>query len=134
MEQLQLDQLVARLEVAFGEEAPFSARELETEDLEVLKRVFGDEGYQVYLQDQVNRQIIRDYLVNAIMLGYVPEQDLAAIRQQMTSREGRAALSLEMLMSAVEQASEVVAGAAAARLIRLKSATERPPYIKLIDS
>jgi chemotaxis protein CheY-P-specific phosphatase CheC len=134
VEQLQLDQLVARLEGAFGEEPPFSSRELEAGDLEVLKRVFGDEGYQVYLQDQVNRQIIRDYLVNAVMLGYVPEQDLADIRQQMMSHEGRAALSLDMLMSAVEQAGDVVAGAAAARLTRLKSATERPPYIKLIDS
>lgn len=134
MEHIQLDQLAKRLEGAFGDATPFTARELAQEDIDVLQRIFEDDGYQVYLQDQVNRQIIKDYLLNAVILGYVPEQELAGIAQQMTSREGRASLSLQMLMSSVDQADELIARADSRPLSRLKSDTGRPPYIKLIES
>lgn len=134
MEQIQLDQLAARLDGAFGDAIPFTARELAQEDIDVLQRVFEDDGYRVYLQDQVNRQIIKDYLINAVMLGHVPEQELAAIAEQMTSREGRASLSLQMLMSGVEQADELVSRADSRPLSRLKPDTGRPSYIKLIEN
>lgn len=134
LEPVQLNDLLERLESAFGDEAPFAGRELASDEVEVLQQVFADSGYQLYLQDQVNRQIIRDYLINAVMLGYVSEQDLSVITPQMTSREGRAALSLQMLMSAVEQAGELVAGTALPHLKPLKPEAGRPPYIKLIES
>lgn len=134
LEHIQLDQLAKRLEGAFGDATPFTARELAQEDIDVLQRIFEDDGYQVYLQDQVNRQIIKDYLLNAVILGYVPEQELVRIAEQMTSREGRASLSLQMLMSSVDQAGELIARADPRPLSRLKSDTERPPYIKLIES
>ena len=66
---LQLDEITRRINLAFGEDLPFSRAELVEDDLQALERVFGDEGYQQFLQDQVNRQIIRDYLINAILLG-----------------------------------------------------------------
>ena len=134
MEQLQLDRLVQHLEGAFGEEPPFSSGELTLGQVDVLREVFGDDGYQSYLQDQVNRQIIRDFLVNAIMLGFLPEQGIDAIAGQVASREGRAALSLHMLMSSVEQAAELVAPTEPERLTTLKPGGQRPPYIKLIQS
>jgi hypothetical protein len=134
LEPVQLNDLLERLESAFGEEAPFAGRELASEEVEVLQRVFADSGHQLYLQDQVNRQIIRDYLINAVMLGYVSEQDLSRIEPQMTSREGRAALSLQMLMTAVEQAGELVTGTALPHLKPLKPGSGRPPYIKLIET
>lgn len=133
MKQLELNRLVERLERAFGQEPPFAGRNLEADEVALLQRVFGDNGHQLYLQDQVNRQIIRDYLINAVMLGYIAEQDLPALGPQMSSREGRAALSLQMLMSAVEQAGELVAGAAPAHLNRLRPPAERPSHIKLIE-
>jgi hypothetical protein len=83
LEQLQLDRLVERLEGAFGEELPFSAGELSQGQVEVLRQVFGDDGYQSYLQDQVNRQIIRDFTVNAVMLGFLPEQSVSGISRQV---------------------------------------------------
>ena len=134
MEQLQLDRLVERLEGAFGEELPFSSGELSQEQVEVLRQVFGDDGYQSYLQDQVNRQIIRDFTVNAVMLGFLAEQSVSGISRQVASREGRAALSLHMLMSSVEQAAQLMAPQEPEQLRRLKPGLKLPPYIKLIHS
>ena len=62
-------------------------------DIEALKRVFADEGYQIYLQDQVNRQIIRDYLTNAVMLGILSEDRLEAFTDLVATEGGRAAMS-----------------------------------------
>ncbi len=132
MEQLQLDRLVELLEGAFGEELPFSSGELSPGQIDVLRQVFGDDGYQSYLQDQVNRQIIRDFTVNAVMLGILPEQSIAGISRQVATREGRAALSLHMLMSSVEQAVELVAPQEPEQLSRLKPGLKLPPYMKLI--
>jgi hypothetical protein len=133
LEHLQLDRLVQRLESAFGEELPFSTGELSAEQVDVLGQVFGDEGYQSYLQDQVNRQIIRDFTVNAVMLGYISEQALADIDRQIDTREGRAALSLHMLMSSVEQAAELLTTREPEQLSKLKPGLKLPPYIKLIQ-
>lgn len=132
MEQVQLDRLVERLEGAFGEELPFSSGELSLGQVDVLRQVFGDEGYQSYLQDQVNRQIIRDFTVNAVMLGFLPEQGISTISTQVATREGRAALSLHMLMSSVEQAAELIVPHEPQQLSRLKPGRKLPPYIKLI--
>jgi hypothetical protein len=132
--QLQLNQIIEHIDHAFGEELPFSGRDLNGQDREVLKRVFGDEGYQAYLQDQVNRQIIRDYLTNAVMLGYVPEQTITGFASQLGSREERAALSLHMLMSAVEQASELLATDSQHQLKILKPGPGAAPFMTLIKS
>lgn len=134
MEQLHLDRLVERLDGAFGEELPFSTGELSPGQVDTLKQVFGDHGYQAYLHDQVNRQIIRDFLVNAVMLGFLTEHGISGISEQVATREGRAALSLHMLMSSVEQAAELVAPGETGRLSALEPAPKRPSYIKLIQS
>ena len=132
MDQLHLDEILARIESAFGEELPFSTGDITGADREALKRVFGDSGYRCYLQDQVDRQIIRDYLTNAVVLGYIPEQQLADFSEQIASREGRAALSLHMLMSSVEQAAELLGGSGPERLNVLKPGPDSPPYITLV--
>jgi hypothetical protein len=104
---LQLDEIAARIDEAFGEELPFSRRSLQEEDLQALNRVFGDEGYQQFLQDQVNRQIIRDYLTNAILLGHLGADRLERLAEQVATLEGRSALSLHMLMMSVEDAASL---------------------------
>ncbi len=134
MEHLHLDRLVEQLEGAFGEELPFSSGDLSLGQVDVLQQVFGDEGYQAYLQDQVNRQIIRDFLVNAVLLGFLPQQALVDIAGQVGTRESRASLSLHMLMSSVEQAAELFTAAEPDRLSKLKPGLQLPPYIKLIQS
>ena len=134
MEQVQLDRLVDDLEGSFGEELTFSAAPLSATLLEVLAQVFGDEGYQSYLQDQVNRQIIRDFLVNAVLLGHLSQHEVTAITPQITNREGRASLSLHMLMSSVEHAAELVIPGEPEPLSRLKPVLKLPPYIRLIHS
>ena len=134
LEQLHLDRLMDQLDGAFGEELPFSSGELSPGQIDTLRQVFGDDGYQSYLQDQVNRQIIRDFLVNAVMLGFLTEGAVAGISPQVATREGRAALSLHMLMSSVEQAADLVAPEAPAQLNELNPVVKRPSYIKLIQS
>lgn len=129
---MQLDQVVERIDLAFGEELPFSERVLTAEDRTVLDRVFSDQGYQGYMQDQVNRQIIRDYLLNAMLLGFLDEEQLASITPRISTPEGRANLSLNMLMSSVEQAAEVLAAGAAEDLSPLRPEPGSPPHIRLI--
>lgn len=131
---MELDKVVAQIEDAFGDTPPFTSAHLASSDRDVLLRVFGDEGYQVYLQDQVNRQIIRDYLTNAMMLGFLPEQELSAIQAMLGSQESRASLSLHMLMNSVEQASELVANGGPPPLTPLKPDPDSPPHIRLIHS
>lgn len=106
---MQLDEIASRINQAFGDDLPFSRRELGDGDLQALERVFGDEGYQQYLQDQVNRQIIRDYLTNAILLGHLDADQLQGLAAQVETLEGRSALSLHMLMMSVEDASALPA-------------------------
>jgi len=129
---VQLEQLVEQIETVFGEELPFSGQAVSNSDREALLRVFGDEGYQNYLQDQVNRQIIKDYLTNAVVLGYVTVQGLERISEQAGSREGRSSLSLHMLMSSVEEAEELLARGVPSSLERLNPGPDAPPHIRLI--
>ena len=131
---MRLDTLVERIETAFGENPPFTSTGLEDNDRDVLLRVFGDEGYQVYLQDQVNRQIIRDYLTNAVMLGFIPEEALPGFDPMIASKDARAALSLHMLMSSVEQAPELLSRGVPGKLEQLKPDADSPPHIHLIRS
>jgi hypothetical protein len=134
LEQLHLDRLMEHLDGAFGEELPFSTGELSLGQVDMLRQVFGDHGYQAYLQDQVNRQIIRDFLVNAVMLGFLTEHSISGISRQVATRESRAALSLHMLMTSVEQAAELVTQEETVQLSTLEPVAKRPSYIKLIQS
>jgi hypothetical protein len=117
---LHLDEIVSWIDRAFGATSPG----VEHPDVEVLKRIMGDRGYQNYLQDQVNRQIIRDYLTNAVVLGVITEGGLAAFASQVASEEGRAMLALYMLMSSVEEAQDLPTGINGAEV--LKSLTPAP--------
>ena len=131
---MQLDEIIERIESAFGQSLPFSERPLVEEDLEVLQRVFGDEGYQSYLQDQVNRQIIRDYLTNAVLLGVLSEGRLAAFADQVATEQGRAALSLHMLMSSVEDADDLPVNGSFEVLEMLQPVPGSPPHMKLVPN
>lgn len=131
---MQLDEIIERIESAFGQSLPFSERPLVEEDLEVLQRVFGDDGYQSYLQDQVNRQIIRDYLTNAVLLGVLSEGRLAAFADQVATEEGRAALSLHMLMSSVEDADDLPVNGSIEVLEMLQPVPGSPPHMKLVPN
>ena len=131
---MRLDTLVEDIETAFGETPPFTSEGLEQGDRDVLVRVFGDQGYQIYLQDQVNRQIIRDYLTNAVMLGFLPENDLPGFAHLIGNQEARASLSLHMLMSSVEQAPQLLTRGVPSRLTQLKPSPDSPPHIHIIRS
>lgn len=131
---MQLEQLVEHIESVFGDELPASGTKVSAEDQAVLQRVFGEEGYQCYLQDQVNRQIIRDYLTNAVVLGYVSEQGLERIGDGASTPEGRSALSLHMLMSSIEEADELLDRGVPAQLERLQPDPDSPPHMRLIRS
>ena len=131
---MHLNQIVERIDDAFGDEPPFTAGGLSAGDQEVLGRVFGDSGYQHYLQDQVNRQIIRDYLTNAVILGHLPEEDLERLTRLAGTSEGRSSLSLHMLMSSVEQAAELAVAPPPNKLEKLSPGQDSPPYMRLVRS
>lgn len=128
---MHLDDIVNWIEEAFGEVSPG----LGCSDLETLQGLFGDDGYQRYLQDQVNRQIIRDYLTNAVVLGVIAEDGLAAFASQVETEDARATLALYMLMSSVEEARDLPALNGGGEILQpLKPVPEAHPYIKLVPS
>jgi len=131
---LQLDQIVAHIERAFGGESAVAELALAPVDRADLKRLEQLEAFQDYLQDQTDRQIIRDYLTNAVVLGFVPIEALAVFSGRLGTREARAALALHMLMSAVEQAPELLAEGVPEALVPLAPAQTPPPYMKLVQS
>ena len=131
IEPLHLDEIVGWIDAAFGGVSP----EPENPDDEALKRIFGDRGYQRYLQDQVNRQIIRDYLTNAVVLGVITVGGLPAFASQIVSEEGRATLALYMLMSSVEEAKDLPALNGDIELLKpLKPTVGGHPHIKLVPN
>ena len=134
MDQLQIDEIVERIDGSFGKELPFSARALTETDTDVLQRAFGEVGYLDYLDDQANRQIIRMYLTNAVILGYLPEKRLGAYSRQMATREGRATLSLHFLMSSVEDADKLPLDSESQKLCNLRPEPGSPPHLRLIQS
>jgi hypothetical protein len=128
---LQLDDIVDWIDGTFGDSTPrVSASEMDS-----LQKILGGNGYQSYLQDQVNRQIIRDYLLNAVVLGVISDEDLQVMAPPLESEEGRATMALYMLMSSVEDARELPAITGdMAQLKPLNLESEPPPYIKLVTS
>lgn len=131
MNTLHLDEIVNWIDEAFGE----AVTRAECANMDVLKKIFSDNGYQRYLQDQVNRQIIRDYLTNAVVLGVIPESGLAAFAAQVGTEDGRATLALYMLMSSIEEAADLpVASGDPEVMKRLRPVPESQPYIKLVPS
>lgn len=131
---MQLEQLVEHIESAFGDDISPAAGEVSAEDRAALQRVFNDGDYQDYLQDQVNRQIIRDYLTNAVVLGHASLQALDSITEQVATPDGRSSLSLHMLMRSVEEAGDLLARGVPDRLEPLKPDVDSPPHIHLIRS
>ena len=129
---MQLEKLVAHIDQVLGEELPVTGEPLAEPERETLQRIISGDSFQDYLQDQVCRQIIRDYLTNAVVLGYVPEADLEALGGELDSPQARAAMSLHMLMSAVEEAPELLAGGVPPQLEPLKPEGDPPPNIHLV--
>jgi hypothetical protein len=128
---VQLDDIVNWIDAAFGEITPRPAYS----DMEALKKIFGDSGYQRYLQDQGNRQIIRDYLTNAVVLGELTEGGLAAFASQLVSEDSRATLALFMLMSSVEEVRDlVVSSGDLEKLQPLKPTPRKQSHIKLVPN
>ena len=134
MEQIQIDAIVGDIEAAFGPEIPFAARPLTAVEVDSLRGVFGDAGYQGYLQDQIHRQIIRDYLTNAMLLGCISDDGFSSLMQLAGTVDGRASLSLHMLMRSVEEAGDISAQASQGEWHLLRATTTTRPQLELIPS
>ena len=103
---MHLDEITDWIDGAFGDELSCDAEVQEA----ALKDAMGHHGYQRFLRDQINRQIIRDYLTNALVLGVITEGALPAFATDLATEEGRSVLSLYMLMSSVEEAMDLPVG------------------------
>ncbi len=130
---VQLDSIVQRINAAFGpEDTGMDA--IPPEDVQTLGRIFAQDSYQDFLQDQISRQIIRDYLTNAVILGFLQEQQLGAIADLVETPESRAALSLHMLMSSVEEAADLLVSDIPLELTPLEPGDDAPPNIHLVQN
>lgn len=132
---VQLDEITGWIDGAFaaGDDVVLEVAAAGYED--VLRGLFGDDGFRRYLRDELNRQIIRDYLTNAVVLGVVSRDGLAAFAAPIATEEGRATLALYMLMSAVDEAAELVP--LGAELTALKPLAPVPgdrSHIKLVPN
>ena len=128
---MQLDDIVDWIDGKFGDSTP----RVTASDMDSLQKILGGNGYQSYLQDQVNRQIIRDYLLNALVLGVISDEDLQVMAPQLEGEESRATMALYMLMSSVEDARELPAITGdMVQLKPLKPEPAPPPYIELVRS
>jgi len=132
--QLQLNEIVQRIEHSFGEDISIAEHALGEADSEALTRVFHNEAFQPYVQDQVNRRIIRDYLVNAVLLGCISDQSFSALSSQAVSVEGRSILSLHMLMKSVEAANDIPFEAGRELLTELRPEPGSPPHMVIVGS
>ena len=134
MKQLYLDEVVQRIEHAFGEELPISDQPLNEVDRALLNKVFQQPAHHCYMQDQVNRQIIRDYLVNAVRLGCISDESFSALSRQAVSCEGRSSMSLHMLMKSVEAANEIPSEVNSTSLKALRPGPGAPPHMVIVGS
>jgi len=110
---VHLDEIVDWIDRAFGSDEVIMEQEDKHPDLHLLRSLIGESAYQRHLRDQVNRQIIRDYLTNAVVLGIISEGGLAAFASTIATEEGRSTLALYMLMSSVEDAADLPVNAEA---------------------
>ncbi len=134
MNQLQLNELVQRIEGCFGDELPLTGAPLDEFEQEVLDRLLRDEVYQAHMQDQLNRQIIRDYLVNAVVLGGITDENFSALSQLAHSIEGRSSLSLYMLMSSVDAANDLLPEIDPEGLKKMRPQPVSPPHMVIVGN
>jgi hypothetical protein len=132
--QVQLDKIAERIETSFGSTLPMMGQQLNESDDDAFRRVLTDPTYQTYLQDQVNRQIIRDYLVNAVMFGYISDERFLELSQLASTSQGRSTLSLHMLMSSVEAANDLLPQVIKESLKSMQPIASSPPHMVLVKS
>jgi hypothetical protein len=127
---LHINEIIEWIDDAFDVSGPLADL-----DIEAIQKLLAGEGYQRYLQDQVNRHIIRDYLVNAVLLGVISESSLSGFGVQLASEETRAALALHMLMSSVDEAMELLPlGEKMEALTPLLSSNGDRPVFKVVPN
>lgn len=134
MNPLHLNEVVERIEQLFGEDRPFTDSSLSKADGVVMARVFELDACQAYIEDQLSRRIIRDYLVNAVMLGCISDAKFSALSKQADTSEGRSALSLHMLMSSVEAANDIPAETGRNALAELRPVPDSPPHMVIVSN
>ena len=129
-----LNEVVQRIEHLFGEDQPFTDSSLSETDSEVVARVFQLDGCQAYIEDQLSRRIIRDYLVNAVMRGCISDAKFGALLKQADTREGRSVLALHMLMNSVEAANDIPAETGRGALTERRLTPGAPPHMEIVSS
>ena len=134
MNSLHMNEVVQRIEHLFGEDQPFTDSSLSETDSEVVARVFQQDACQAYIEDQLSRRIIRDYLVNAVMLGCISDAKFSALSKQADTSEGRSVLSLHMLMNSVEAANDIPAETGWDALTELRPMPGAPPHMEIVSS
>ena len=73
-------------------------------------------------------------ITNAVILDLLTEEELASFGEQVSTEQGRAQLSLHMLMSSVEEAPNLAAESQAPALAPLKPSPASPPHMKLVPN
>ncbi|MCB1675689.1 MAG: hypothetical protein KDI01_05335 [Halioglobus sp.] len=132
---MQLDEIVAYIDARFAASAPVPLPPDATPPAGDWRQWIDSDEFQDYLQDQVNRRIVRDYLLNAIVLGFISPAQLDDFAHHMRTDEGRAALALHMLMSSVQEAADLpTALGPPAELQPMKPRPDSPPHMQIVPS
>jgi hypothetical protein len=132
VEQLHIDEVLRCIEGWFDDGPEATAVAPNARELQLLRRVFGEKGYGRYLNDQVNRQIIRDYLLNALVLRVITEAELQAIARRAGTAQARAWLSLQMVVNSVEAADQLLCETALDSLQVLEAVPGSPPQLVIV--
>ena len=123
MSEISLDDLIDSIDIAFGAEVPCPREQADTAEL-----------FQEWLHDQVSRQVIRDYLVNAVRLKFLGRSGLGDYLVLLGDPDNRALLSLHMVMSSVEDAALLAADVSGAELVSLEADDPAPVQLELVRS
>ena len=130
---MQINKIADLIEDAFGSDSDPSVSGLSDLENLALQNLIADLRYQPLLDDQTNRQIIRTYLINAVVLGHFPQDLLSAYASHVDTPEGRAAVSLQMLMHPVEHASKLLNQQYSPTLVRINQTRSDPPHLEIVD-
>ena len=78
---------------------------------------------------------MRDYLLNAIVLGFFAAAQLDDFADYMRTSEGRAVLALHMLMSSVQEVADLPAALGSAAGLRpLTPQPDSPPHMQIVPN
>ena len=107
-----LNAVSEKIDEAFGRPPAFTSQPLSQADISVLDRIFGDVGYAVYADDEINRSVIKNFLINALLQGHLEDEGLELALAAVATPQHRSEMALKMIVHGIGDAEALVRQAA----------------------